>query len=104
MLRKELKEKITLIEKLRHGGDEDECDRYDIDDEVVKGKCTRAKLKHRVFKKIGEVNQYVRDIVEPEIHEKYAEEIQMMLKKHSLRIDQMTHDHRVEVANFETKY
>ena len=87
-LKKILEEKLTIIEELRAKGG-DWCLDHDSDDELTQGTCTRAKLKRRVFKKIEQVNEYIRNEVTPEIHEKYHIEIQALKENHLDEIEHM---------------
>ena len=78
-LKKVLEEKLRVIEELRaKQGNGEWCIDHDSEDELTQGTCTRAKLKRRVFKKIEHLNEYIRNEVTPEIHERYAVEIAAM--------------------------
>ena len=74
-----LEDKIKIIEDYKQKFGKHDCKEHESDDELTKGECTRAKLKRRVFKKIEEVHDYVKNQVTPEIHEKYEGEIRRML-------------------------
>lgn len=86
-LKKVLEEKLTIIEELRAKSGGDWCQERDSDDELTQGTCTRAKLKRRVFKKIEHLNEYIRNEVTPEIHQRYAVEIQALAEKHLAEIE-----------------
>jgi len=75
-LKRVLEEKLTIIEELRSKGNSDLCADHQSDDELTSGNCTRVKLNRRVFKKIEHLNKYIRNEVTPEIHDRYAVEIQ----------------------------
>ena len=103
-LKKVLEEKLTIIEELKAKGGGDWCDDHDSDDELTQGTCTRAKLKRRVFKKIEHLNEYIRNEVTPEIHERYAVEIQALAEKHLAEIEEMQKNHKIELYNHAQSY
>jgi len=78
-----LEEKITIIEEMKQQTGAGWCDDHDSEDELTQGTCTKAKLKRRVFKKIEHLNDFIRNEVTPEIHQRYAKEIESLISKHS---------------------
>ena len=103
-LKKVLEEKLTIIEELRAKGGGDWCLDHDSDDELTQGTCTRAKLKRRVFKKIEHLNEYIRNEVTPEIHERYRVEIQALSENHLAEIEQMQKNQKIELYNHAQSY
>ena len=103
-LKKVLEEKLTIIEELRAKSGGDWCLEHDSEDELTQGTCTRAKLKRRVFKKIEHLNEYIRNEVTPEIHERYAVEIQALSEKHLAEIEQMQKNQKIELYNHAQSY
>ena len=81
-LKQVLSEKLLVIEELRQKVGVDWCEDHDSGDELTAGTCTRAKVKRRVYKKIEHLNEYIRNEVTQEIHERYAVEIEGLIKKH----------------------
>ena len=77
-----LQDKLQIIEELRQKAGVEQCEDHDSEDELTQGTCTRAKLKRRVYKKIEHLNEYIRSEVTPEIHQRYAVEIEGLVKKH----------------------
>ena len=57
-----------------------------------------------MFKKIEHLNEYIRNEVTPEIHERYAVEIQALSEKHLAEIEQMERDHKIELYNHAQSY
>ena len=95
---------MTIIEELRARSGGEWCVDHDSDDELTQGTCTRAKLKRRVFKKIEHLNDYIRNEVTPEIHERYAVEITALSEKHLLEIESMQKEHKIELYNHAQSY
>lgn len=92
-----LEEKLKLIEELRVRGNGDWCVDHDSDDELTQGTCTKSKLKRRVFKKIEDLNEFIRSEVKPEISKRYETEIKTLLQKHEGEKDQMKKLFNVEL-------
>ena len=88
-----LEEKLKIIEELKQRGGDAMYDEYDSGDELTAGVSTRAKLKRKVFKKIEHLNEFIRTEVAPEIHERYAKEIEELIKGHNMRIENIDREH-----------
>ena len=96
-LKKLLEEKLTIIEELRSKGNTEWCDDHHSDDELTSGTCTKARLQRLVFKKIEHLNEHINNVVTPEIHERYAVEIQTLHQKHFNEIDKLNREHKLEL-------
>ena len=103
-LKEVIETKISVIEDLRRQKRMDQCEEHDSDDELTKGTCTRSKLQRRVFKKIEHLNEYVRNEVTPEIHQKYAAEITEMKNSHFNEIDRLDREHKIMLHNHAQAY
>ena len=88
-LKKVLEEKLQVIEELKRKQAADLCAEHESDDELTQGVCTKTKLKRRVFKKIEHLNEYIRQEVTPEIHDRYAVEIKSLTERHFEEIDNL---------------
>jgi len=62
-----------------NNGNGGHCADHESDDELTHGTCTKDKLKRRVFKKIEHLNDFIRNEVTPEIHQRYAKEIEGLI-------------------------
>ena len=67
-LKKVLEEKLKIIEELKTRVPADWSQDHDSDNELT--------LKGRVFKKVEQMNEFIRNEITPEIHERYAKEIE----------------------------
>ena len=81
-VRRDLKQKMLTIEELRNRTGYDRCDDHESDDDLTSGACTKSKLKRRVFKKIEALNEHIRNVVTPEIHQRYTGEIEKLMRQH----------------------
>lgn len=84
-----LEEKLKLIEQLRSQLGGDWCKDHESDDELTQGTCTKSKMKRRVFKKIEDLNEFIRNEVKPEISKRYEKEIKGILQKHETEKEQL---------------
>ena len=69
-----LQEKLTIIEELRSKIGSNGLGYYESEDEAWKLKC-------KVFKKIEHLNEFIRNEVTPEIHQRYAKEIELLIQR-----------------------
>ena len=91
---------MTIIEDLRSGVNGNGwCQDHESDDELTSGTCNRARMKRRVFKKIEHLNEFIRNEVTPEIHERYAKEIEALIQKNQQEITRIRNEHYVEIKN-----
>lgn len=103
-LKQVLQEKLQIIEELRQKVGVDWCEDHQSDDDLTSGTCTRAKMKRRVYKKIEHLNEFIRNEVTPEIHQRYAVEIESLIKRHQEETEQMTKAHVIELRNVAQAY
>ena len=103
-LKKVLEEKLQIIEELKRKNAADHCVDHESDDELTSGAQTKNKLKRRVFKKIEHLNEYIRQEVTPEIHNRYAVEIKNLTERHFEEIDSLKRQQKIELHNHAQVY
>ena len=95
-LKKVLEEKLKIIEELKTRVPADWGQDQDSDNELT--------LKGRVFKKVEQMNEFIRNEITPEIHERYAKEIEQLIKSHAVKIEMMQKEHKAEIKRIAQTY
>ena len=101
---KEMEVKNLRISELENKkfSHEDFCNAHDSGDELTEGACTKSKLKRRVFKKVEQLNESIKNEIEPKIRKDFEEKLRAEMHAHFGELEKqrnaLNEEHRQRMA------